>query len=46
VNFNMWPRDCFCSILVKYVATFSPFWKGLPETKVKRLRIITLTKEV
>ena len=21
-NFNMWPRDCFCGILVKKVATF------------------------
>jgi hypothetical protein len=22
-NFSMWPRDCFCGILVKNVATFA-----------------------
>ena len=45
-NFNMWPRDCFCGILVKNVATFCPFLKSLPDTKVKRLRLIALIKEV
>ena len=45
-NFNMWPRDCFCGILVKNVATFCPCLKSLPEAKVKRLRLIALTKEV
>ena len=45
-NFNMWPRDCFCGILVKNVAAFCPCLKSLPEAKVKRLRLIALTKEV
>jgi hypothetical protein len=45
-NFNMWPRDCLCGILVKNVANFSPCLKSLPEAKVKRLRLIALTKEV
>ena len=42
----MWHNDCFCGILVKKVATFCPCLKGLLEAKVKRLRLITLTKEV
>jgi hypothetical protein len=42
----MWHKDCFCGILVKNVATFCPCLKSLPETKVKRLRLITLTKKV
>ncbi|KRY66817.1 hypothetical protein T11_13570 [Trichinella zimbabwensis] len=29
----MWPRDCFCGILVKNVATFCPCLKSLPEAK-------------
>ena len=45
-NFRMWHKDCFCGILVKNVATFCPCLKSLPETKVKRLRLIALTKEV
>jgi hypothetical protein len=45
-NFSIWPRDCFCGILVKNVANFCPCLKGLPEAKVKRLRLIALTKEV
>jgi hypothetical protein len=45
-NFSMWPRDCFCGILVKNEATFCPCLKSLPEAKVKRLRLIALTKEV
>jgi hypothetical protein len=44
-NFNMWPRDCFCGILVN-VATFCPCLKSLPESKGRRLRLIALTKEV
>ena len=35
----------FCAILVKNVATFCPCLKSLPEAKVKRLRLVTLTKE-
>jgi hypothetical protein len=31
---------------VKNVATFCPFLKSLPETKVRRLKLIPLTKEV
>jgi hypothetical protein len=45
-NFRMWHKDCFCHILVKNVATFCPCLKSLPEAKAKRLRLITLTKEV
>ena len=45
-NFNIWPRDCFCSILIKNMAMFGPCLKSLPEAKVKRLRFIALTKEV
>ena len=44
--FNMWPRDCSCDILVKNVAAFCPCLKSLPEAKVKRLRLIALTKEI
>ena len=47
--FSMWHKDCFCSILVKNVATFYPCLKSLPEAKVKRLgliALIALTKEV
>jgi hypothetical protein len=25
-NFSMWPRNCFCVILVKNVATFLPLF--------------------
>lgn len=42
----MWCKDCFCAILVKNVATFCPSLKSLPDDKVKRLRLIALTKEV
>jgi hypothetical protein len=45
-NFRMWHEDCFCGILVKTVATFCPCLKGLPAAKVKRFRLIALTKEV
>ena len=45
-NFSMWHKECFCGVLVKYVATFCPCLKSLPEAKVKRLRLIALTKEV
>jgi hypothetical protein len=45
-NFNKWPRDCFCSTLLKNLATFCTCLKSLPEANVKRLRLITLTKKV
>ena len=45
-NFSMWPRDCFCSILVKNMAAFCPCLNSLHKAKVKSLRLITLTKEV
>jgi hypothetical protein len=45
-NFNMGPRDCFCDILVKNVAAFCRCLKSLPGAKVKRLKLIALTKEV
>jgi hypothetical protein len=45
-NFRMWHKDWFCGILLKNVATFCPCLKSLSEAKVKRLRLIALTKEV
>ena len=45
-TFRMWHKDCFYGILVKNVATFCPCLKSLPKVKVKRLRLIALTKEV
>ena len=45
-NFNMWPRDCSCDILVKNVAALCSCLKSLPETKVKRFKLLTLTKEI
>ena len=39
-------KDSFCGILVKNVATFCPCLKSLPETKVKSIRLIALTREV
>ena len=42
----MWPRECFCNILVTNVAAFCPSLKSLPESKVKRFILIALTKEV
>ena len=44
-NFRLWHKDSFCGI-VNNVATFCPCLKSLPESKVKRLRLIALTKEV
>jgi hypothetical protein len=45
-NFNMWPRDCFCDILVKNVAVFCPFLKNIPKANIKRFILVVLTKEV
>ena len=45
-NFSMWPRDCFCGILVKIVAALCHCLKSLPKSKVKRLKLIALTKEI
>ena len=45
-NFSMWHKECFCGVLVKYVATFCPCLKSLPEARVKRLRLFALSKEV
>ena len=44
-NFNMWPRDYFCGILVKTLQTraFCPCLKSLPEAKVKRFMLIPFT---
>jgi hypothetical protein len=42
----MWPRDCFCGILVKKEASFCPCLKSLPEAEVKRFKLIALMKEV
>jgi hypothetical protein len=41
----MWPGDCSCDILVKNVADFCPCLKNLSMDKVKRFRIVSLTKE-
>jgi hypothetical protein len=45
-NFRKWHKDCFWGVLAKNVATFCPYLKSLLEAKVKRLRLIALTKEV
>jgi hypothetical protein len=42
----MLPGDHSYDILVKNVAAFCPYLKSLSETKVKRFRLIALTKEV
>lgn len=46
INFSMGTRNDFCSILVKKWQFFCPYLKSLSEVKVKRLRLIALTKEV
>ena len=45
-NFSMLPRDCSSYIVKKNVTAFCPCLKSLPEAKVKRFRLIALTKEV
>jgi hypothetical protein len=45
-NFNMWPRDCFCDYFGEECGCFLHCPKTQREPKVKRLRLITLTKEV
>ena len=45
-NVSIWPRDCFCDISVKNVAAFCQRRKNWPEAKLKRFRLIALTKEV
>lgn len=45
-NFTMLPREGSYDILVKNVAAFCPSLKSLPEDKVKRFRLIALTKEI
>jgi hypothetical protein len=39
-------RDHSCDILEKNVAAFCPCLKSLPEAKMKRFRLILLTKEI
>jgi hypothetical protein len=46
MNFSMMPRDCPCDILAKIVTAFCPCLKSLPVAKIKRFRLIPLTKEV
>jgi hypothetical protein len=45
-NFSMRPRNHFCGIFVKNVATFCPCLKSLPECKIKRFILVAVTKEV
>ena len=45
-NVSVWSRDYFCGVLLKNMAAFCPCPKSLPEAKVKRFRLIALTKEV
>jgi hypothetical protein len=45
-NFNMWPRDCFLWYFGEECGYFWPLSESLPETKVRRLILIALTKEV
>ena len=35
-NFSMWPRDCFCDILVKNMAIFCSCLKSLHKAKLKK----------
>jgi hypothetical protein len=44
--FSMLPRDCPYYIVEKIVVAFCPWMKSLPEAKMKRFRLIALTKEV
>jgi hypothetical protein len=41
----MWPRDCSCDILMKNVAAFGSGQKRLPEGRLKRFKLIVLTKK-
>jgi hypothetical protein len=47
-NFNVWSKNCFVVLQLKKknVAAFYHYLKSLPEAKVKRFRLIALTKEV
>ena len=45
-NFSMMLRHCSCDILLKSVAALCRYPNSLPEGKVKRFRLIALTKEV
>ena len=45
-NFTMWHRDCISSILVKNVTAFCHWPKSLPETKMKKFRLIALKKKI
>jgi len=42
----MIPRDCYCDILVKNVTDFFLCMKYLCKAKVKRFRLIALSKEI
>jgi hypothetical protein len=41
---NILPKNSICDILVETMASFCPHWKSLPETNLKRLRLIALIK--
>lgn len=45
-NFRMLPRYHSCDILVTNGAAFYPCLKSLPESNVKRFRLIALEKEI
>ena len=45
-NFSMWPGTVFVVFLVMNVDYFCSCAKSLPEAKVKRVKLIALTKEV
>jgi hypothetical protein len=45
-NLRMWSIVCSYNVLVKNVVAICLYLKSLPEAKMKRLRLITLTKEV
>ena len=42
---SMWPRNCFCDILLKKVAALCLCLKSLPEAKVKKCELISLAEE-
>jgi hypothetical protein len=45
-NFSMQHRNSSCDILVKNMAASGPYLKSIPLAKVKRHKLIALTKEV
>ena len=45
-NFNMFPSDQSCNILLKNMAAFYHYLRCLPDAKVKKFRLTALSKEI